>query len=179
MSFNESQRYYYDLDEDSVVFDLGGYKGQFSETIYKEFGCKPHLFEPVFEPTGNFTFYPFALGARTREEKILVDGDKTGIGCKSGTEKKILVFDIVPILEELGEDIDLMKINIEGMEYEVIPRLIQSGWIKRIKNLQVQFHRIAPNSDRDMWIIQNDLKATHDLSWQFRFIWESWRLRAM
>ena len=175
--FNEAIRYHYDLDGDSIVFDLGGYKGEWSENIYKQFGCKPYLFEPIFMPLGNFRLYPFALGGYSRNTEIFVDADKTGAACKSGVKKSIVVRDIVEVLYEFNLDIDLMKINIEGMEYEVLPRLIESGWIKRIKELQIQFHRL-PTSDRDMWEIQNNLKSTHELSWQYRYVWESWKLKA-
>ena len=36
--------------------------------------------------------------------------------------------------------IDLLKINIEGGEYEVLENLIENDLIKNIDNIQIQFH---------------------------------------
>lgn len=174
--FKEELRYQYDLNKDSVVFDLGGYKGEWSEGIHARFGCVPYLYEPVFKISGNFIFHPYGLGAYSRGEVILVDADKTGIACKSGRSQKIKIVDVAAELEEV-QSIDLMKINIEGMEYELLPRLIETGLISRIKNIQVQFHNIVPESDRLMWTIQNELKNTHEQTWGYRFVWENWRLK--
>ena len=37
----------YALDADSVVFDVGGYKGDFAAQIRARHGCRVHLFEPM------------------------------------------------------------------------------------------------------------------------------------
>src|SRR5256885_11505788 len=37
------------LDENSIVFDLGGYEGQWSSDIYSRYNCIIHIFEPVKE----------------------------------------------------------------------------------------------------------------------------------
>jgi hypothetical protein len=43
----EDARYIYDLDENSIVFDLGAYKGEWSSQIYAMYSPKIYLFEPV------------------------------------------------------------------------------------------------------------------------------------
>ena len=35
----EKLRYHYELTEDSVVFDLGAYVGDFSKRIYNKYNC--------------------------------------------------------------------------------------------------------------------------------------------
>ena len=75
------------------------------------------------------------------------------------------------------ERIDLMKINIEGGEYDLLEHLIKTGWIDKIINIQVQFHDFVENAEARMLAIQNDLAKTHELTYQYKFVWENWRLK--
>ena len=70
-----------------------------------------------------------------------------------------------------------MKINIEGGEFELLERLIQTGLISRIKNIQVQFHNIAVESTKRMEKIHQGMYKTHQPTFQYKFVWENWVLR--
>ena len=72
--------------------------------------------------------------------------------------------------------IHLLKINIEGGEYDLLEYLIATGWVKRIRDIQVQFHDFVPNAVSRMRQIQASLGATHQLTYQYPFVWENWRL---
>ena len=37
----------YDLNEDSIVFDVGGYRGDFTSAIFNKYNCNVYVFEPV------------------------------------------------------------------------------------------------------------------------------------
>ena len=37
----------YNLNENSIVFDLGGYKGDFAAKAYEDHKCNVYVFEPV------------------------------------------------------------------------------------------------------------------------------------
>ena len=79
--------------------------------------------------------------------------------------------------ELAGRTVDLMKVNIEGGEYELLEHLIAKGLVPRIRNIQVQFHEdVIPRAARRMERIQSSLAKTHHLTWQERFIWENWEL---
>jgi hypothetical protein len=73
--------------------------------------------------------------------------------------------------------IDLMKINIEGGEYDLMDHLIESGVIKKIKNVQIQFHDFVPDAESRMRKIQNGLSKTHFTTYSYEFVWENWRLK--
>ena len=73
--------------------------------------------------------------------------------------------------------IDLMKINIEGGEYDLLEHLIDSGVIGAIADVQVQFHDFVPHAEKRMEEIQRRLSETHELTWQYKFIWENWKLK--
>ena len=42
--------------------------------------------------------------------------------------------------------IALIKINIEGGEYELLDRLIETNLIEKIEDIQVQFHEMGTDS---------------------------------
>lgn len=67
-----------------------------------------------------------------------------------------------------------MKVNIEGGEYELLTRLIVTGYIKTIKQIQFQFHNIDPDSESKMRGICTDLTLTHRPTFQYKFVWENW-----
>lgn len=97
----------------------------------------------------------------------------------SGSENRVIK--LVKAADFLKENniktIDLMKINIEGGEYALLEHLIEAGHIKEIKNIQIQFHDFVPDADKRMCKIQSGLEETHFLTYQYRFVWENWRLR--
>lgn len=68
-----------------------------------------------------------------------------------------------------------MKINIEGGEYELIEHFIESEFVKEIRDIQVQFHDFIPDAGVRMKKIQEELKNTHFLTYQYEFVWENWR----
>jgi len=44
---DETLRLDYDLDENSTVFDIGGYKGEFARDIFCKYNCNIYIFEPL------------------------------------------------------------------------------------------------------------------------------------
>jgi hypothetical protein len=72
-----------------------------------------------------------------------------------------------------------MKVNIEGGEYELLDRMIESQLMGRIDYLQIQFHSISPSSSGAMRRIQRSLKETHKLDFQYVFLWEGWSRKGL
>ena len=79
--------------------------------------------------------------------------------------------------QQAFDHIDLMKVNIEGGEYDLLEHLVETAVISKIANLQVQFHDFVPNAEARMAAIQACLRQTHVLTYQFPFIWENWRIK--
>lgn len=185
---DENLRFAYDLHNDSLVIDLGGYKGQWASDIYARFNCRVLIFEPVksfadkiekrFLRNPKIKVFCLALGACSRKESIALNEDGTSL-YKNSLEKVTIQFeDAVNFFTSNNiKNIDLMKVNIEGGEYELLPKLIESGVICNIKNIQIQFHDIATDSEERMSKIQNDLLKTHTLTYQYKFVWENWKLK--
>ena len=101
---------------------------------------------------------------------------KRKISDKEG--EKIKIKKISDIIEEQRvNNIDLMKINIEGGEYDLLPFLINENLISKINNIQVQFHNFIPNAVKKREEITNLLKNTHKNDWSYYFVWENWSLK--
>ena len=46
---DSSLRLQYDLKPESLVFDVGGYRGEWAREIASRYNCHIHIFEPVDE----------------------------------------------------------------------------------------------------------------------------------
>lgn len=179
----------YDLNENSLVIDLGGYKGQFASDLFGKYMCKVLVFEPIkeyyemiqdrFKKNPKIDAFKFALGEHDKTEFFYMDDDGTSINNKSGRDesfKQEVVFrDIEAFFKEQNiTSVDLVKINIEGGEYDLLEYILEKDMAKIFKNIQVQFHKYINNSEEKMVSIQTKLQKTHEINWQYRFVWENW-----
>lgn len=179
----------YDLNESSLVFDIGGYQGQWASDIYSRYNCHVYIFEPVPEFAENIKsrflnnkkmmVHNFGLSGKTQTSLIHLNDDASStIQTKSDKKSEIQLMDIIDFVKENNiKKVNLMKINIEGGEYELLERLLKTDYIKNIDNLLVQFHNYFPKAKERMGEIQNKLKKTHKPEYQFEFIWELWKLK--
>lgn len=179
----------YDLDENSIVFDIGGYKGDFASSMTNKYACTVYIFEPIpefysiienrFLKNKKIKPYRFGLSGTNSFEKISMSDNGSSVYIDDANGVTIELKDAVDfILENNIANIDLVKINIEGSEYELLEKLIEKNMINRFKNIQVQFHDfIIENARERMENIQKSLAQTHELTYQYDFIWENWKLK--
>jgi FkbM family methyltransferase len=179
----------YDLSKDSLVFDIGGFKGEWSHTISKKYNCDIYIFEPVktffdqiknkFKDNKKIKVYNLGLYSETKEEFISVAGDSSShVNQKSGNSEKIQLQNVVEFLKEKNVSyVDLAKINIEGAEYDLINKLIDNNVITVFNNLQVQFHNFIPDATSKLLDIRSKLEKTHELTYCYDFVWENWKLK--
>jgi FkbM family methyltransferase len=177
----------YPLNADSVVLDVGGYEGNWAAQIRERYGCKVHVFEPMpafakyirerFLSDEGILVHTYGLSDATATADISVAKDGSSVHKGGGGETcMIKLRRAADVFSELGlSRVDLMKINIEGCEYELLEHLCASGAISRIENVQVQFHDFVPEAAERMARVQEMLGKTHELSWQYRFVWENWK----
>lgn len=162
----EHMRYEYELKPDSVVYDVGSFEGEFSQKIFNLYGCTP----VEFEATKNRAAWIF-----DGELEFGGDNNVRSAFTAAGAQKFGCV-DLAKVIKVLDQDIDLLKINIEGGEYGLISHLIAEGAINRVKNLQVQFHLVSSFDSRFLYkIISRQLAESHEIAWRYAFCWESWK----
>lgn len=175
----------YPLHPTSVVFDVGGFRGDWTDEIARRYDPFVHVFEPLpehldrlvarFATNPKVVVHPFGLSDRDATLAISAAGDASSV--HRGPRRRTAPFrDIVEVIQEWAIDrIDLIKINIEGGEYELLPRMVSSGLAERCGDIQVQFHRFVPDAVARRQAIRHELARTHELTYDYPFVWENWR----
>ena len=186
---DQTLRLKYPLDARSVVMDMGGYRGDFAHEIHQRYGSQVHVFEPVrsfadaitnrFQGNPAIHVHAFGLGIRTRQESIDLSADASSMySAGSQTETIELVEAFEWMTDQNINYVELMKINIEGGEYELLEHMLDKDLVSRVDNIQVQFHDIASDSEARMDSILQRLSKTHGPTYQYRLVWENWQKNA-
>jgi FkbM family methyltransferase len=182
---DETLRLDYALDADSLVLDVGAFDGEWAAEIFSRYVCRIHLFEPVaamaararrrFAKNPRVAVHEFGLAARDGSARISLAGPGSSLYRHRGPTERIHLRAAAAFMREHdARRVDLMKINIEGGEYELLEHLLDEDLVRGIRDLQVQFHDCIPDAATRMERIQARLAQTHTLTYQYRFVWENW-----
>jgi FkbM family methyltransferase len=177
-----------DIDEKSVVLDVGAYIGDWSERIADKYGCSIHAFEPAsgafararkrLHDRDRVELHPHGLGGRDQSARLAMAGPGSTIYSTSspmGSFEDITIRDVTAVLAELGvKEVDLLKVNIEGGEFDLFDRLVDSGWMPRIRQTMIQFHEFHPNAYWRRHKVRRALRRTHREVWDYPWVWEFW-----
>jgi FkbM family methyltransferase len=185
-----------DLPSPAVVLDVGAYEGSWSmrlldrTALRQRLDVRIHAFEP--EPSAvercrrtiadelRIELHPFGLAGRRRNEKLTVGGPGSSIytdprSSRAFESVEIELRDVADVLDAMEVDrIDFIKINIEGGEFELLDRLHETGWLRRIDRIIVQFHEFAPDAYRSRRRNRRQLAETHRCTWNYRWVYERW-----
>ena len=145
-----------------VFLDLGAFDGDSVELARSRFGDidKFYAFEPLcrsferlerrFGEWDRAVLIRAAADTRDGEQELFL-GDQFGdlggslcpekINCKEESER-VLTIDLARFIRETfsEEDEILLKIDIEGKEYDLLEHLIATGTIQRISRLYCEWH---------------------------------------
>lgn len=179
-------RYNYPLTKNSVVLDVGGYKGDWTANIHLRFQPEIYVLEPVkkfaemlsqrFSSNDNIKVYNYGLGSRDEEMLISLDDNASSVYKNDSQKSLIELKDIQKFIQDNNlSSIDLIKLNIEGGEYDVLNRLIDTQQIRNIENIQVQFHLFVPGAREQYKNLEKRLSLTHQLTWKYPYVWENWQ----
>jgi FkbM family methyltransferase len=185
-----------DLPGTAVVLDVGAYEGTWSRAVLDRAaarGAEPpriHAFEPVpaavtmfrraLGSAASVELHPFGLGGRDRHQTMSVSGHGSSLYVDPAAPSVLATADVElrdidGVLTELGvERVDLVKINIEGGEYELLDRMHDTGWLARTGTLIIQFHEFAPDAYRARRRNRRQLAQTHRCTWDYPWVYERW-----
>lgn len=167
------------LNENSVVFEIGGYEGRWSVEIARRFNPNIYVFEPqpwafkkcveAMKPYSNARVFDFALGAENGEFPMgqwETDGCsffhiQDGKPCGSGVMQR---FDDFLKVEGIPR-IDLCLMNIEGYELVLLPYMLRKRILNRIHFFMCQFHTFSDKDDA----LYYDLRRAIGLRKRLRF----------
>jgi FkbM family methyltransferase len=183
----------YELNNDSVVIELGGFHGLWVDEILKKNNPNvPNII--LVEPAPEF--YNLLVTKYENYEKIKVmnvgvstdkhdtiktlyisnDGSSTNFNKNNESAIQIKTIPIDKILSDNNiNEVDLLQINIEGDEYELMEYMIESDIINKFKNIQIQFHLGIENDiERRNNIQKNLILKGFKNKFDYPFVWESW-----
>lgn len=180
----------FSLTSKDIVYDIGGYHGDWSSAISQKYGSTINIFEAVpafaelcskrFNDFDNVNVFSYGLGAKAQKLPIYLSDNSSSMTKRVG--KHSVSADIRPFNFVLGENksnqkISLVKINIEGGEYDLLDYILLQGYAKYIKTFLIQFHDFIPNADSRRENIRVQLSQTHVESWSYDYIWEVWSIK--
>jgi hypothetical protein len=89
---------------------------------------------------------------------------------------------MISLLEYMDDHIptkvDLIAINIEGGEYELLDAMFSDhGTANQFNYVLIQFHDFVANAPKMRDELREHMLRTHDLIWDFPFVWECWKRR--
>lgn len=172
------------LDQNSVVVEVGGYKGRWALQIAERY--QPRLY--VFEPQGwaaevcrevlrgkRAQVFQLALGATSGR---MLMGEWETDGCslvKDGAEYPAEMVEIGDTFRHLDitDRVSLMLVNIEGYEYTLIPHMLERGILPQ--RLMVQFHTFADPSG----VVTGSIYAAlamlgYRIAWSYGVVLTAW-----
>jgi FkbM family methyltransferase len=157
------------LDGSAVIYSLGvGEETAFDEELIAAYGAEVHAFDPTpstlawletVQLPDAFRFYPWAVtasdGTLTLYHRVKKNGSRSKAMLtmvpEAGAEDDAIhvpAYCLASIREKLDHDqIDLLKMDIEGAEYEVLDSLIDSEI--RPTQLLVEFHHRFPSIGKE------------------------------
>lgn len=174
------------LPEGAVVFDVGGFRGEWTDTVLAQ--CPTahvHVFEPhpgfaetlrqKFQNDDRVSIHELAIGSTNGTMELSDAGDASSAVADHGKSFTATTQNVGKFLSEQDIDrIHLMKVNIEGGEYDFLPALIDTGAINIVDRLQVQFHLFEPGMQPLRDTIRQNLETSHTCTWCYPFVWEEW-----
>lgn len=178
-------RFNYPLDENSLILDCGGYKGEWSEKIFSMYQCNIMIFEPVKKFydiiknkfIGNEKIKVFNYGLSDEEKNVdinlLDDGSSVFV---DGTNKENIKLRSIYnfINDNKINKIDLLKLNVEGEEYNILDNIIDNNLTHIINSYQIQFHEVIDNYEERRKKIIKNLNNTHKQTYCYLYVWENW-----
>ena len=178
----------YELTADSTVLDVGGYVGDFADAIWQKFGCRVLIFEPMpeffqqceqrFAGNDKISVFNYGLGDNDEELQLSNSADGSSFCQSDGESVPAQIRDVAAVWRELNlQSVDLMKLNIEGGEYPLLDRMLETGLADQVENLQIQFHNFVHAAESQRNSLRNRLAQTHEEQWCYDFVWENWKSR--
>ena len=175
------------LNSGSVVLDCGSYDGKYSSTLNKKYDCNCYGFEPIkslYEKSLKFEnkkvqFLNYGLSSLSGETKISLIDDGSSFYLESGKKEVCQVKNVKEVFDELGlENIDLMKMNVEGSEFDILESLASNGYLGKVDNFIIQFHYYGKNPISRRQSIIEKLSETHEKVFYYPFVWEHWKRKS-
>jgi len=183
---SEKLLYEHTLKPRSLVYDVGGYLGSWTSEMLLKYPCEYHVFEPHpqafsklmerFAGCPEVHLHQFALGGTNGSVLLSSAAEASSIVSNRGVDSvEVKLVDVRQHLLDERRSVALMKLNIEGAEFEFLEALLSSDARDLAGDFLVQFHAGSPKVEKRYRGIAQKLGETHRCVWRYAFLWELWR----
>ena len=179
------------ITERSTVLDVGAYTGEWAQAIADRYNPIILAFEPdprnlkqlrrKASANPKLRAYHYGLGEKTETLRMAMQHLGSTVytahlDMDAQDWAEVEIRDIHSVWESLALDqVDLMKINIEGAEFPLLERMAETDLLPKVECFLIQFHEWHPGAYRRRRNIRRELSKTHRLIWDYHFIWEKWQ----
>lgn len=179
-----------DIGSQSIVLDVGAFTGKWADAVAELHDPVIYAFEPnprsyarlEEKAANNRKLRPQQYGLGGRDETV--EFTLNGLGSSMCDDRsrnrnvdkiQVKIAAIDSAWRSLSLDrVDLMKINIEGAEFPLLERMIETDMLDKVDTFLIQFHEWHPDARRRREVIQRALSQTHRQEWNYDFVWEKW-----
>ena len=179
-----------DHSADGVAVDLGAYVGDWSERMAERYGCTVYAFEPSPGPAAKATdalrVHPRSPSCLTASERrtarqsspatvparrsTAARGSSDRSTSRSETSSRCSRSSTSPT-------VDVLKINIEGAEYDLLDRLAEAGWLPADRHVVDPVPRVASERPSPPPADPRALLPLARAGVAYGWVWELWRPR--
>jgi FkbM family methyltransferase len=174
------------LDKNGYILDVGAFKGDFTKSLISSYpDMKFVLFEPLptyaerlkfkFKSYDNVKVIGKALSSDGRGLKLNAAGLRSRES-RGLAKESIINVDSINIGNLIREypKIELLKLNIEGMEYECLEKLVEENSLINVNFILVQFHDFFADSSQRRDALRQQFQKNFTCIYSFDWMWELW-----
>lgn len=175
------------LGKESIVLDIGAYTGEWISLMSEKYDCYFYAAEPIhrfhevlynrFINNKKIQTVMAGIGVVNEKTKINISNDGSSILQDGKASEQIILYDLTTFMEIYKiNKIDLVQINIEGLEYELLKDWIDKKNLKYIKKIQIQFHQVEGLDyvkERE-FIKKSLIECGFSNCFEYPFVWEAW-----
>ena len=178
-----------EVNEDSVVWEIGGYEGRWALQMAEKYNPELFVFEPqdwavakIKEKLMGYkaNVYQFGLWTHGGEMTLNEFGRDGGtlMQPEAKDPRSILVVDAYSFfIKEHIEQIDVCLMNIEGGEFVLLPYMIGMGMMPKIKYFWIQWHLFVQTAAEKWLRLREMLDVTHEMIWDCGSTAQAWKRR--
>ena len=171
----------------SIIYSFGiGEDASFDLGLIARYGCLVQAFDPTPKSLAwvaahigdaRFRMHPWALGGSDGSLRLFLPKNREHVSASLFASSLMSddYFDaecyrLTTVMQKLNhQHIDVLKLDIEGAEYEVIADLCSSGRIRQVDQLLVEFHHWMPS----IRVNSTKMAVTQLRQAGFRLLWVS------
>jgi FkbM family methyltransferase len=186
---NKYKQIFYNIKEESICFDCGMHIGLISD-IFLQMGAVVHAFEPnrhlfemlkyKYKNAENITLNNAAVSDQSGELDFYTTGSENGnyLAALQGSsvysvevlpqdcKYKVKAIDLCEYIREhiasQNKRIYILKLDIEGAEFDILPKLIETGMYKYADYIFVEEHaRFFDNGDERLSNVKSLIKENN------------------